>query len=67
VVALCFFLPMYLPERYRTRRLFPAVVAALALHHVLLWHFPLPAEMTMLPSLLLELTFVLAGPERTEA
>ena len=67
VVALCFFLPMYLPERYRTRRLFPAVVAALALHHLLLWLFPLPAEMTMLPSLLLELTFVLAGPERTEA
>ncbi len=66
VVALCFFLPMYLPERYRRRRLFMAVLVALAMHHTLLFLLPFPAEITMLPSLLLELAVLLAGPDRPQ-
>lgn len=54
VVAICFFLPLYLPGGKRRKNLFGAITLALLVHTLLVYGFHVRPEQALLPSLALE-------------
>jgi SSS family solute:Na+ symporter len=51
VVAICFFLPLYLPGKNRKEHLFKAITIALFMHTFLVYGFHVRPEQALLPSL----------------
>lgn len=54
VVAICFFLPLYMPCKDRKKHLFSAITIALLLHSILVYAFHVRPEQALLPSLGIE-------------
>ena len=54
VVSICFFMPMYIPNKKRKESLFAAIFAALVLHTFLVYALHVRPEQALLPSLCLE-------------